>query len=149
MKSIPSIVNSNDYIQTIKNVLSLLESQLEHSITSARSSCIKSLIFTFHKDSMKLFSHLKSLSSKSSSSLCTMNFKSIPFHDPTMKAEIFTYYFLSVSSHSNFSLPPAKDILSPILQLSTIDNSSTDVFESPTVLDNPRQLVVMLSIHWS
>ena len=113
-----------------KNIFITLVSQLEHSIASARSSYVKSLISTFHKDSKKLFSLFNE--SKSSSSPCTLIFNSLPIHNPVMKAKIFNEYFHSVYSHSNFSLPPVIDLFSSVLLLSTIDSFSTDIYESPT-----------------
>ena len=85
--------------------LSCMETELQALIQTSKLTYEHYLISTFHSNSKKLFSHLKSISTQKSC-IGTLMHNSSPVTDPTHKAELFNNYFNSTFTRSFFCSPP-------------------------------------------
>ena len=109
--------------------LSHIESSLQDLISSSKSTYIKNLVSSHHSTPGKLFSHLKSLATSTSSNYPILH-ESRPISDPYKKAELFNSYFNSVFTISDFILPPPDQRPTPSNQLSHIVIDPSDVFKA-------------------
>ena len=109
--------------------LNHIESSLKDLISSSKSTYINNLISSHHSTPGKLFSHLKSLATSTSSNYPIFH-ESRPISDPYKKAELFNRYFNSVFTVSDFILPPPDQQPTPSNQLSHIAIDPSDVFKA-------------------
>uniref|UniRef100_A0A1X7TJA3 Uncharacterized protein n=1 Tax=Amphimedon queenslandica TaxID=400682 RepID=A0A1X7TJA3_AMPQE len=105
-----------------------LDFQLAAHILTAKENYINTICSQFFTQPRLLYSHLSDLR-KSSSIPDKVFLGSAAAFLPLEKAELFNSYFNSIFTHSDFKLPPLKDLPSPSTQLNHISISTSDVME--------------------